>query len=76
MIFYILQKPALVKKGNKTSAAIKQLQNILDRFERKVKCIWFFILNTFFLWDLWQIIALNKWKKINKSLVSNWFNAL
>jgi hypothetical protein len=58
------------------SASIKQLEDILGRFDIRLNVFAFFILNTFFLWDLWQIIALNKWKKINKALVSNWFNAI
>jgi DNA mismatch repair ATPase MutS len=58
------------------SASIKQLENILGRFDIRLNVFAFFILNTFFLWDLWQIITLNKWKKINKPLVSNWFDAI
>ena len=67
-----LKKAGLVNK--KASGAIKQLQNILERFDLRLNVFAFFILNTFCLWDLWQIIALNKWKKTNKSSVTNWFN--
>ncbi|MEP6466543.1 MAG: hypothetical protein ABJB05_09560 [Parafilimonas sp.] len=58
------------------SSAIKQLQKILNRFDVRLNIFAFFILNTLFLWDLRQIIALNNWKKINKSSVANWFNTI
>ena len=58
------------------SASIRHLQKILSRFDVRLNVFAFFILNTFFLWDLWQILALNKWKKNNKTLASNWFNAI
>ncbi|HVX25851.1 MAG TPA: hypothetical protein VHB70_05895 [Parafilimonas sp.] len=58
------------------SSAIKHLQQILTRFDARLNMLAFFILNTFFLWDLWQIIALNEWKKANKPLASNWFKAI
>ncbi len=71
-----LQQSLRNKEGKETSSAIKELQNILSRFDVRLNVFGFFILNTFFLWDLWQMIALNKWKSANKLLVSNWFNAI
>jgi hypothetical protein len=71
-----LQQSLLNKEGNKTSSAIKELQNILNRFDVRLNVVGFFILNTLLLWDLWQMIALNKWKSENKLLTSNWFNAI
>lgn len=62
--------------NQKASIAIKQLQQILNRFDVRLNVFAFFILNTFFLWDLWQVVALNNWKKKNKSSVSNWFSAI
>src|SRR6185369_8566906 len=55
------------------SSAIKSLQNILERFDVRLNVFAFFILNTFLLWDLWQIIALNNWKKKYKVSATNWF---
>lgn len=70
-------KTSLGGSTDKTaSASIKHLQNILSRFDARLNAFAFFILNTFFLWDLWQIIALNNWKKANKTLAVNWFNAI
>ncbi len=71
-----LQQSLRNKEDKKTSSAIKELQNILNRFDVRLNVFGFFILNTFFLWDLWQIIALNKWKFANKLLVSNWFSTI
>jgi hypothetical protein len=71
-----LQQSLRNRDGKQTSSAIKELQNILNRFDVRLNVIGFFILNTFFLWDLWQMIALNKWKSVNKNLVSSWFNAI
>jgi VIT1/CCC1 family predicted Fe2+/Mn2+ transporter len=71
-----IQRSLLNKEGNKTSFAIKELQNILNRFDVRLNVFGFFILNTFFLWDLWQMIALNKWKAANRFLVASWFNAI
>ena len=70
-------KTSLGGSTDKTaSASIKHLQNILSRFDARLNAFAFFILNTLFLWDLWQIIALNNWKKANKTLATNWFNAI
>lgn len=70
-------KTSLGGSTDKTaSASIKHLQNILSRFDARLNAFAFFILNTFFLWDLWQIIELNNWKKANKTLVANWFIAI
>ncbi len=58
------------------SSCIKQLEQILNRFDVRLNVFAFFILNTFFLWDLWQITALNKWKNSNKALAANWFSTI
>ncbi len=71
-----LQK-SLGNSSDKTaSASISHLQKILNRFDVRLNAFAFIILNTFCLWDLWQILALNEWKKQNESLASNWFNVI
>ena len=62
--------------GKNASSSIKELQKILSRFDIRLNVFAFFIVNTFLLWDLRQVVALNKWKAANKPLVSNWFNAI
>ena len=71
-----LQKQLKSLNSNSASASIKQLQNILSRFDVRLNAFAFILLNTFCLWDLWQVIALNEWKKANKALVPAWFNII
>ncbi|MEP6681690.1 MAG: hypothetical protein ABJA35_00455 [Parafilimonas sp.] len=71
-----LKKSLGKNSDNSASSSIKKLQQILSRFDVRLNLFAFFILNTFCLWDLWQIIALNDWKKANKFSVPNWFNAI
>jgi len=58
------------------SHEILQLKKILDRFDVRLNVFVFLLLNTFFLWDLRQITALNTWKKNNANKVPHWFNAI
>ena len=58
------------------SAAIRQFQGILKRFDYRLNLVVFFFLNTFLLWDLQQMSALTAWKKKNKQLLAPWFQAI
>jgi DNA mismatch repair ATPase MutS len=62
----------IITKG-KASKSILELKRILDRFDYRLNVLVFFVLNTFLLWDLRQIISLNKWKATNATLVDSWF---
>lgn len=62
--------------GKTASSSIRNLQLILNRFDIRLNIFAFFILNTFLLWDLWQIVALNQWRETNKSFTKNWFKAI
>ncbi len=76
-IFLSGLKRSLGGSTDKTaSASIKHLQKILNRFDVRLNAFAFFLLNTFCLWDLWQMVALIEWKKQNRQLVSNWFNVI
>lgn len=67
----------LSTNGNiKASASIQSLQKVLERFDVRLNVLVFFVLNTFFLWDLWQLIALNNWRKNNKDHTASWFNTI
>lgn len=61
---------------SKASLAINELKRILNRFDVRLNVYLFLILNTFLLWDVWQIRALNKWKIANKNYVKIWFKVL
>lgn len=60
----------------KASATIKKLKTILERFDYRFNPIVHIPLNTFFLWDLQQIMMLEKWKIDNDQNISAWFHAL
>src|SRR5439155_10630414 len=60
----------------KASRQVKVLKEILDRFDYRLNPVVFIPLNTFFFWDLQQVLALEKWKEKNKQYVPEWFEAL
>lgn len=62
--------------GTATVTEIKKLYNILNRFDVRLNHFLFFFLNTFLLWDLQQLLALNKWKLHNQQSVLNWFDVI
>lgn len=64
------------KLSAKASAEIRELKNILNRFDVRLNIFAFYFLNTFLLWDLWQALSLNAWKKRNAEAVAEWFNAI
>ncbi|MDR0791754.1 MAG: hypothetical protein LBE82_00480, partial [Chitinophagaceae bacterium] len=53
-----------------------KLKRILGMFDVRANVFAFPILNTFFLWDLRQMLALNGWKKQYHPAVASWFNAI
>ena len=71
-----LQKLLQNQKGNSTSTEIKKLHSILNRFDVRLNTFLFFFLNTFLLWDLQQLLALNKWKQANEQNITEWFTAI
>ncbi|HWB27722.1 MAG TPA: hypothetical protein VG738_19745 [Chitinophagaceae bacterium] len=71
-----IKKNLANKQGQKASAEIKQLKSILNRFDVRLNTFAFIILNTFLLWDLWQLISLNTWKRKNENAISGWFTAV
>ena len=62
--------------ADKAYIEIRTLKKILDRFDVRLNIFAFYFLNTFLLWDLRQILALNKWKQLNKQAVPHWFLAI
>lgn len=60
----------------KASKAINKLKQILNRFDVRLNVYLFLALNTLFLWDVWQIRALNKWKATYKQHVKTWFEVI
>lgn len=58
------------------SASIRLLRKILDRFDYRLNPLVFLPLNTFLLWDLQQILALEKWKLVRTNTIKQWFTVL
>ena len=68
-------KKLLVTERN-GSESIKELKDILQRFDFRLNVLIFIILNTFFLWDIRQANSLSKWKEKNARFVPQWFTIL
>ena len=58
------------------SEEIKSLYAVLNRFDIRLNHFAFFFLNTLFLWDLHQLLALNRWKAKNQTSLSSWFTVI
>ncbi|MCW3115196.1 MAG: hypothetical protein JWR18_3592 [Segetibacter sp.] len=68
-------KKILISEKNGT-AGIKELKEILKRFDFRLNIMVFMVLNTFLLWDVRQANALNKWKENYSDSVTDWFDIL
>jgi ABC-type polar amino acid transport system ATPase subunit len=62
--------------NGKAGQQIKNLKEILNRFDLRLNVFVFIFLNSFLLWDVWQMRSLNKWKERNKKLVPHWFDGI
>jgi ABC-type multidrug transport system fused ATPase/permease subunit len=62
--------------GKSAAAQIKSLKGILDRFDMRLNFAAFLFLNSFLLWDVRQMIALNKWRKTNRAHAEKWFSMI
>jgi MutS domain V len=60
----------------KASVTIIQLKKILNRLDYRFNPLVFIPLNTFLLWDLQQVLGLEKWKQTNRQSTGDWFHAL
>ncbi|MCO6496371.1 MAG: hypothetical protein J5I50_01785 [Chitinophagaceae bacterium] len=60
----------------KSSAAIKKLGKQMDRLDLRYNIILSFPLNLLFLWDLQQIMSLEKWKVLHKSSFRAWIDTV
>ena len=67
---------AVTIEDSTASAEIKKLEEVLNRFEARLNVFVFVILNSFLLWDVWQMRTLNKWRAQNRSLMPGWFELI
>ncbi len=58
------------------SASIRDLKKILDRLDVRFNIVLVFPLNLLLLWNIQQMLALEKWKHENEADVSSWFDTL
>lgn len=63
-------------KGDKAAYQIKSLKELLSRFDLRLNVVLFVLLNSFLLWDVRQMIALNNWKRNNKAVATKWFQMI
>ena len=62
--------------NGKASDHILHLKQILNRFDYRLNVFVFIFLNSFLLWDLRQVLDLNKWKDRNTNEVEKWFEVI
>lgn len=62
--------------GHSAFAEIKKLSKIMSAFDYRLNMIVGFLLNIFFIWDIRQIIKLEKWKNKNSDKLKSWFENL
>lgn len=60
----------------KASSSVKQLKKILERLDYRFNPLVFVPLNVFLLWDLQQVMQLEKWRSANNKNITAWFHAL
>ncbi|RYF90732.1 MAG: hypothetical protein EOO03_03005, partial [Chitinophagaceae bacterium] len=64
------------QESTAASKQIKSLKKILDRLDVRYNIVLVFPLNLLLLWNLQQMLALEKWKEDNDAEVGNWFETL
>lgn len=71
-----VQKSVQTENSETAVQSIRKLEKTLNRFDVRHNMLAFPVLNTLMLWDLRQLIALNKWKKRNENNILKWFDAI
>ncbi len=61
---------------NPASAQIKKLKDILNRFDLRLNVFLFIFLNSFLLWDVRNMRALNSWRTANSVAAKDWFSTV
>lgn len=69
-------KNTLGQKKGLASDKINALKKILDRLDLRYNLVLSFPLNVFLLWNLQQVLDLEKWKLAQRHEVNNWFEIL
>lgn len=61
---------------SRASLQLKELKGILDRMDLRYNPVVFIPLDIFLMWDLQQVLSLEKWKKRNQHKMMEWFDAV
>ena len=69
-------KNDLQKEKSKASLKINKLQKILDRLDLRYNMVISIPINILLMWNLQQVLDLEKWKKENDTDVNKWFDIL
>ncbi|HTM92533.1 MAG TPA: hypothetical protein VL095_08950, partial [Flavisolibacter sp.] len=70
-----MQQNLQAENGN-ASAQIKKLKSILDKFDLRLNIIGPLFMNSFLLWDVRQMMALNEWRRKNKPIAPRLFETI
>lgn len=66
----------LSQDGVSAAGRIKQLAQIIHRFDRRLDMIMGILLNGLLLWDIHCVIALDKWRRECADRIPSWFTAV
>lgn len=66
----------LIAQNNKASSRVKDLEAILSRFDLRYNMLLSAPLNLFLLWNLQQILDLEKWKTSSNVNLKDWIDAI
>lgn len=69
-------KKDITSNSEKASVQIKTLKSILDKFDLRLNLLGPLFLNSFLLWDVRQMMALNDWRRKNKIIVPKLFDVI
>ena len=69
-------KSELLVDEHSAYAEIKHLYSIMSSFDYRLNMIMGILLNVFFLWDIKQLVRLEKWKLKNNTRIHSWFSKL
>lgn len=66
----------LSAQGHSATESVRELSKISAAFDYRLNLLVGLFLNIFFLWDIIQMIRLEKWKNRNGKELEQWFNSL
>ena len=64
------------REGEPANKEIKALQSILDKFDLRLSIVGLLFFNSFLLWDIRQMMALNEWRNKNRNFLQHWFELI